>query len=104
MKVVIKRIGQKPETKEIPNELGVLQEIVGGYIECVNVFDNVLCVCDEEGKLKGKLPNFIFNGDIIVGDVFFCAAGEEDFESLNPEQVEMIMTLLDLFELRKVKE
>lgn len=103
MKIVIKKVGQKPEIKEIPNELHKMQEIVGGYIECINILDNVLCVCNEEGKFKGFTPNFIFNRDVIVGDVFFCAAGEEDFESLNDNQIELIMTLLNLFELRKVK-
>lgn len=104
MKIVVKKVGQRPEFKEIKNELGEFQKIVGGYIQAFQVLDNVLCVCNEEGKLMELEPNFIFNRDIIVGDVFFCAAGEEDFESLNPEQVEMIMTLLDLFELRKIKD
>lgn len=103
MKIVVKKVGQNPEVKEIENELHVMKEIVGGYIQAFNVFDNVLCVCDEEGKLKDKLPNFIFNRDIIVGDVFFCAAGEEDFESLNDEQIELVMTLLHIFELKKRK-
>lgn len=101
MKVVIKKAGQMPETKEIKSELRELQEIVGGYIEAFNMFDNILCVCNEEGKLNGLTPNFIFNGDVIVGDVFFCSAGEEDFESLNDKQIEMLMTFLNIFELRK---
>ena len=101
MKVVIKKAGKEPEIKEIENELCVLQEIVGGYIECIIIFDNILCICNEEGKLKEMLPNFIFNGDIIVGDVLFCAAGEEDFESLNDEQTEMIMNIMRIFEIKK---
>ncbi len=101
MKVVIKKAGQMPEVKEIKSELHELQEIVGGYIEAFNMFDNILCVCNEEGKLNDLTPNFIFNGDVIVGDVFFCSAGEEDFESLNDEQTEMLMTFLNIFELRK---
>ena len=104
MKVVVKKVGQKPEIKEIENELHAFQEIVGGYIECFNVFDNVLCVCNDEGKLQGLTPNFIFNRDIIVGDVFFVAAYGEDFASLNEEQIDLVMTILDLFELRKIKE
>lgn len=101
MRIVIKEAGKNPEVREIPNELHVFQEIVGGYIEAFQVLDNVLCICDEEGKFKDYMPNFIFNGDIIVGTVFFCAAGNEDFESLNDDQIEMIVTLLSLFELRK---
>ena len=52
MKVVVKRPAEKPEVMEIENELHALQEIVGGYIECVGVIDNIICVCNEEGKLK----------------------------------------------------
>ena len=103
MKIVVKKVGQKPEVKEISGELHEMQEIVGGYIQAFQIFDNVLCVCNEEGKLRGLTPNFIFNRDVIVGDVFFAAAGEEDFESLNDEQIDMVATILNLFELRKTE-
>ena len=92
MKIVAKKAGQNPEVKEINGELHEMQEIVGGYIEAFPITDNILCVCNEEGKLQGLSPNFKFCGDIIVGDVFFCAAGEEDFESLNEDQVYVVMT------------
>ena len=101
MKIVVKKVGQNPETKEIKGELNEMQEIVSGYIQAFKILDDVLCVYDDDGKLKNKTPNFIFNRDVIVGDVFFVAAGEEDFESLNDEQIDLIMTLLNLFELRK---
>ena len=105
MKIVVKKAGQNPEIKEIENELHALQEIVGGYIECFHIFDNVLCVCNEEGKLKGLTTNFIFGGDTIVGDVFFVAAGEEDFESLDNYQIEVIMnTMMAIERVRKKKQ
>lgn len=98
MKVVVKKAGHEPEVREIKSELHEMQSIVGGYIQCVNVVDNILCVCNEEGKLMGLTPNFIFNEDVIVGDVFFCAAGEEDFESLNDDQVELLINILHVFD------
>lgn len=91
MKIVVKKVGQNPEIKEIEGALENYQEIVGGYIECFPVFDNVLCVCNEEGKLNGLPVNFVFGGDIIVGDVFFVAADNEDFESLNDTQINILM-------------
>lgn len=97
MRVVVKKVGQTPEVKEIENELRDLQSIVGGYIQCFGIIDNILCVCNEEGKLNGLAPNFIFNGDVIVGDVFFCSAGEDDFESLSDMQVELIMNIIAYF-------
>ena len=97
MKIVVKKVGQKPEVKEINGELHEMQEIVGGYIECINIVDNILCVCNEEGKLMGLPQNFAFNGDIIVGDVFFCVGGEEDFESLSDDKIELLMVTMNLF-------
>lgn len=91
MKIVVKKVGQNPKVMEIENDFHEMQEIVGGHIETFNVVDNILCVCNEEGKLDGLDPNFRFNGDVIVGDVFFCAAGEEDFESLNDTQINILM-------------
>ena len=104
MKVVVKKAGQKPEIKEIPNELHAFQEIVGGYIETIMVTnDPIICVCNGEGKLKGLTPNFLLAGDVdvIVGDVFFCGTDEFDFCSLTDEQIDLVMTILNLFELRK---
>ena len=94
MKIVVKKVGQHPEVKEINCELHEMQEIVGGYIEFFIVYGNLICVCNEEGKLEGLAPNFIFNSDMICGDVFFCSYGEEDFESLNDDQVKYVMNLM----------
>lgn len=94
MKIVIKKVGQAPEVKEIKGELHEMQEIVGGYIECFKVFDNILCVCNEEGKLKGLPINFTFGGDFIVGDVFFCLSGFDDFEGLDDYQADVIVRIL----------
>ena len=99
MRIVIKKVGQNPEVKEIKGTLENLKEIVGGYIECIDFgFANILMVCNEEGKLLRLPPNFAYMGDIIVGDVFFCSGGEEDFESLNDDQVEFLMVVLNFFE------
>lgn len=95
MKIVVKKVGQSPEVKEIRGTLENLKEIVGGYIECIPVFENVLCVCNEEGKLLKLPPNFRLDNDIIVGDVFFCAGAEEEFVSLTENQIAIIMIALN---------
>ena len=99
MKIIVKKVGLEPEVREVPNELHVLQEIVGGYIECIPFVDDTLCICNETGKLDGLLPNFIYNNDVIVGDVFFCSSDRCDFNSLTDEQIMTITNLLHIFEI-----
>lgn len=101
MRIVVKKAGQFPEMKDIPNELHELQSIVGGYIECINITDNIVCVCNEEGKLMGLKPNFIFGNDVIVGDVFFCSTSGEDFDSLSAADTDWLMNVLNLMEMKK---
>ena len=100
MRIIVKKVNQQPEVIEVRNELYELQNIVGGYIQCVSLPNDIICVCNEEGKLMNLLPNFIYNSDVIVGDVFFCSDGEEDFESLNDEQIEFIMNIMHIFEVK----
>ena len=65
-------------------DLKRLQTLVDGYIEVVHpvpfggpIFDRVVMLIDDEGKLKGKsvnvLASALYNGyDPIVGDVVLC--------------------------------
>lgn len=95
MKIVIKRAGHKPERTEIKGDLHEMQKIVDGHIECIMMTKDICCVLNEEGKFRGLEPNFRLGLDIIVGDVFFCRAGYEDFEGLTEEQENFIMNLFN---------
>ena len=77
MKVIVKEPGKTSEYREIDNTLEAMQEIVGGYIECVFLEGGAVMVCNEEGKLMGMQMNFPFRGDIIVGTVFVCGTDDE---------------------------
>ena len=101
MRIVVKRAGQFPEMKDIPNELSALQEIVGGYIEVFPINTNILCVCNEEGKLKGLPPNFVYENDIIAGDVLFCSVDRCDFNSLSDADIDWLMNVLNAMEMVK---
>ena len=90
MKVMIKKVGRDPEVVEINDELSVYQEIVGGYIEVFPLWDDILCICNEEGKLNGMLPNFTFYSDVICGDVIFVSARGEDFVGLSDLQIDFL--------------
>ena len=66
---------------------GVLQQVVGGYIEAIYPYDDpIAIVCHEEGKLIGlPLNRKLEDYDIIAGTFIVCGLGEEDFDSLTPE-------------------
>ena len=51
MRAIYKAPGKEPQRVEIGNELSVLQQIVGGYIEPVTIDEGVVMLVDEEGKL-----------------------------------------------------
>lgn len=52
-----------------------LQHYVGGYIETI-VLGNKVLIVDEEGKLKGKLPNRIATGWLLTSGIDDFVAGD----------------------------
>jgi uncharacterized protein (DUF736 family) len=96
MTIIIKNVGQQPEVAEIENDLDEMQDIVGGYIETINLGEDIVLVCNEEGKLDNLPFNFPLQGDFIVGNAFFTKANDEgDFVDLNKKDIELIMDFLD---------
>lgn len=84
-----------PKTITIKNELEELQHTVSygedGLIEMVYLpkDNNVVLVCNEEGKINGMKANRDIGHDIIYGP-FFIAADDKDsgeFKSLSDEQI-----------------
>lgn len=77
--VLAKRTGTLQPISPMNGEsytLTEMQHYVGGYVETVNVGNGKVLIVDEEGKLKGKLPNRIATGwlqeegihDYVAGD------------------------------------
>ena len=98
LEVLLVEPGQYAKMTTIEAGLSSMQNIVGGNIQAAYFFEEpVAIVCNEEGKLKGLPVNFIFVRDFIVGDVFFVAAGEEDFEGLNDEQIKNLMLVFGIY-------
>ena len=92
LEVLLVEPGQYARMTTIEAGLSSMQEIVGGYIQAVNYFDEpVTLVCNEEGKINGMELNRAIkdeNGkmiDIVAGTFFICGVGEENFTSLPPE-------------------
>lgn len=96
MRVVVKLPGEKPEVRDINNDLETLQSLVQGYIEHVTMYDHgdpasYGLIINEEGKLHNMEPNFRLYTDMILGPAVFIGEAGEEFTDLAEEDIEMIM-------------
>ena len=99
--VIFCRPGEVAEIVEIDDDLESMQELVGGLIEPYDPFysetdprfENVILVCNEEGKLRQMPPSRAIvdeDGqvmDVIAGPFFLCYAPVESerFLSMPPD-------------------
>ena len=79
IKVFIKKPSEKAYELKINNSLAVLQDTVGGYVESVTVADDLVILCDEEGRIKGKPYNCCISGVDFVGTVIIAGVDREEF-------------------------
>ena len=98
--------GCKPERIEISHTLEAMQAVVGGYIQAIYPYeDMVAIVCNGEGKLLGMVPNRAVRNDeddivdIISGTFFICGLTAEDFCSLTEKQIEKYSKMFEQPEL-----
>ena len=96
MRILYKQPGEDPRSMVIPNELGVMQKLVGGHIETLRISDNGILVMNEEGQLLGLEPNFYLGaiGDTIVGPVLVVGEDGEDFASLPDDEAAEISRIM----------
>ena len=91
LKILLKQVGRESKVTEIENTLEAKQKLVNGLIEVVpfEQNDELLIVCNEEGKLLSLPPNTMFGMDYIAGDYFIVGDDYEngDFKSITDEQV-----------------
>ena len=80
---------KRPYEKEITNDLEGIQGEVEGLFECIDLDNNCVLVCNEEGKLNGMELNRRVANDIIAGPFFIVGDSEDgEFISLTNEQIE----------------
>lgn len=91
MKALYFQPNEKIRPVEVKDDLKEFQELVGGYIETVQLSNKTILICNEEGKMKGLTPNhFLLNHkgevcDYIAGDFFIVGASNGFFEPLDKE-------------------
>lgn len=97
MQVLVVEPERRPEVREINDSLSAMQEIVGGLIQPIYLFDEpVALVCNDEGKLLDLPANRGLRNkdgqiyDIVCGTFFLCGAppNSDHLTSLTPEQIQ----------------
>lgn len=93
---------QKPCRVQEIESLADMQQLVGGDIEAVYPFQELVAVvCNADGKALGLpmnrplLDKDYLPYDIIRGTFFIAGLGQEDFISLTDEQIQRYKSLYD---------
>lgn len=88
LRILYKEVGKAPEIKIIDDTLEEKQKLVGGLIEVIP-YNNLLLVCNEEGKINNFLPNIVFDYDYIAGNCFIVGDDYEKagFKSLTRDEI-----------------
>ena len=88
IRVLVVEPMKEPKVEYIENTLDDMQRVVGGLIEEIDLNDNTVLVCNEEGKLMNLQANRSVGRDVIAGTFFIAGDdGSEDLVSLTDEQV-----------------
>lgn len=98
IRVVIKKVGEKPKIEEVKNHLESFQEIVGGYIGVYPLTENILIVLNEEGDLLDLDPNYLIErrtGELklIVGNVAIVSEKGGNFGGLSDRQLDLLKVI-----------
>lgn len=102
MNVLVIEPMKKPYLKDIDSGLSSLQREVGGYIEAVYPYEDLVgLVCNEEGKLEGLPLNRAVYGedgelvDIIAGTFLIVGLSEDNFGGLSDELAQKYTKLFE---------
>lgn len=98
-KIIVKEAGKEPEIREVETiEYQMMSDLVGGFIEHVDVGGEIDLWVNDEGKIYDLPLNFALGLqekrqilDTIQGNVFFCGHDGEDSTGLNDAQIKWIM-------------
>lgn len=98
LQVIVCRVGQPAVVEQIPSGLQPMQDIVGGYIECVRLegtpYEHGIDLwCDEEFLLKDYKPNRVIGPELVIHGDFFIAAHDEEGETIGLTDAEVARLL-----------
>ena len=92
MRILFKDVNKPVRQLVIPNELRVMQMLVGGYIEPVYLTDESALICNDEGKINSMKKNFYLDciDDWIFGPALFVGVDGEELCDLSEAEAEHI--------------
>ena len=80
LNVIVKEPGKEPEKFIVTDDYKAIQKLIDGHFEVVRVEEDLLVVCDEEGRIKGKPFNCWFDGIGFVGTIAVFGEDGENFD------------------------
>ena len=80
--VIIKEPGRVPRHVNVSDTLENLQKTVGGYIETVTLRSDLVAICDEEGRIKGKPHCCNICGVDFCGTVILAGVDGDEFADI----------------------
>ena len=93
--VCIKRPGEEPMVEPLfENTLEAFQKAVGGYIETVSAAEDLVFICNEEGRLMGLPYNTTICGLSFVGPVIAAGVKGGEFASVPGRFVSQVLRML----------
>ncbi len=94
---VIKEPGQRPRVEYLfDNTLDSFKKTVGGRIETVTVFSDIVFICHAEGRIIGLPFNFELCNFDFYGPVVIVGAKGDRFVSVNMRQLDGLFAHLGL--------
>lgn len=99
IKVWLKKPHEPPQHGLITNSLGALQAKVQGYIETVTIADNLVVICNEEGRFMGMPYNCDICGWDFVGPIVIAGVDGPEFADCPLDEEGMKKLFPDLWEV-----
>lgn len=87
IRILVVEPNKEPYVIKVEDELGELQNIVGGLIQKIELEHNVDLICNEEGRILRLKISRITKGHIILGTFFIVGQKNGDFISLSRKQI-----------------
>lgn len=102
MRILFKEPLKDAVVREIEDDLTVMQELVGGYIETVKIFNNIdmVVVLNEMGKIDQLKPNIYCGQDVLVGNIFFIGIDAPEMRGLTDRELEIAKELCSKMDIR----